>query len=83
MPRESKRPASQHPELDLRSDSCELPLEPGAKRFDIFLVDTGWNAAVSKAVRSHLETMFKIGRDDTFYILSPEQSVELMRRSLD
>jgi hypothetical protein len=67
--------------LDLRFKPSHRPLDPDAKRFDIFLVDTGWNTAVGKLVHSRLSTMFSIDRPDTFYVLTPEQSAALMHRA--
>ena len=54
---------------------------PTSKRFDIFLIDTGWNSALTKVVRSHLALMFSLEKYDTFYILSSEQSLELIKRA--
>ena len=65
----------------MRFKTSDEPLDPNAKRFDIFLIDTGWNSAVAKVVRRHLATMFQFEKQDAFYILSPEQSVELMKTS--
>jgi hypothetical protein len=73
-------PAPKH-DLDLRSKPSDQPLDPNAKRFDIFLIDTGWNIAVATLVRARLATMFSIERPDAFYVLTPEQSVELMKRA--
>jgi hypothetical protein len=81
MAHEKKTNSTHKRSLDLRFKASEKPLEPHAKRFDIFLIDTGWNAAVSKLVRSHMATMFNIEKDDAFYILSPEQSAELMKQA--
>lgn len=74
-------PPAEAKKFDLRFGPADHTLDLGAKRFDIFLVDTCWNGAVSKVVRSHLETMINVVREDTFYILSPEQSADLMRQA--
>jgi hypothetical protein len=66
---------------DLRFKTLDEPLDSNAKRFDIFLVDTGWNSAVAKVVRAHLATIFQFEKQDAFYLLSPDQSVEIMRRA--
>ena len=50
------------------------------KRFDIFLIDTGWNEPVSKVVRSHLPLVYEYQRQDSLFLLTPEQSVEVLRR---
>lgn len=62
--------------LDLRSHDGIAPTRE-MKRFDIFLVDTGWNGAVSKVVRAHLRSLFDAGgyhEHDSLYELSPQQS---------
>jgi hypothetical protein len=78
-----KNPPETAPEgkLDLRFRPSHEPLDPDAKRFDFFLVDTGWNTAVAKLVRSHLATIFNFEKQDGFYILTPEQSVELLKKA--
>jgi hypothetical protein len=81
MSHDKNPPSTSKKKLDLRFKSSDHPLEPGAKRFDIFLIDTGWNATVGKLVHSHLTTMFGFQKDDAFYVLSAEQSVEILRRA--
>jgi hypothetical protein len=81
MAHDKKNASAQKRGLDLRFKASDQPLDPHTKRFDIFLIDTGWNAAVSKLVRSHLATMFSIERDDAFYVLSPEQSAAMMKQT--
>lgn len=79
----SKSPNHRHepsPELDLRSRSHPGSLSRDMKRFDIFLIDTGWNLLVSKAVRTHLPLMYEYHKQDTLYLLSPEQSIEILKR---
>ena len=66
--------------LSLRSRRIPAALGPDEKRFDIFLIDTGWNAPVSKAVRSHLPVMYEYQKQDSLYLLTPEQSVEILKR---
>ncbi len=46
--------------LDLRFKSSDEPHDPNAKRFDFFLIDTGWNSAVSEAVHSHLKPLMSL-----------------------
>ena len=63
--------------LDLRTRDATAPPARDMKRFNIFLVDTGWNAPVSKMVRSHLRSLFDIGgyhEHDSLYELCPQQS---------
>jgi hypothetical protein len=80
MARKPKQTSAPPVNLDLRFKASEGPPDPNAKRFDFFLIDTGWNSAVGKVVHSHLETMFKYEKHDAFYVLSPDQSIDLLRR---
>jgi hypothetical protein len=69
------------PALDLRSVfHDELP-DKYEKRFDMFLIDTGWNAPVSKVVRETLPMIHEMQPQDPLYILSREQSLEVLRRA--
>jgi hypothetical protein len=52
----------------------------GVKRFEVFLIDTGWNKPVSKSVRSYLTTLAGYQKLDSLYVLSEGQSVEVLRR---
>jgi hypothetical protein len=66
----------------LRTRLPEGPPTREMKRFDIFLIDTGWNAPVSKIVRAHLRSLFDIGgyhTHDSLYELSPQQSAEILK----
>jgi hypothetical protein len=66
--------------LNLRSAAPAAPIDPAAKRFDMFLIDTGWNRPVSEVVRRHLPILYEYQRQDSLYILTTEQSVEVLRR---
>jgi hypothetical protein len=77
--KKSTRSPARPIDLDLRFKPSDAPLDPQAKRFDIFLIDTGWNHAVSKVVHSHLALLFAFENHDSFYILSHEQSVEILK----
>jgi hypothetical protein len=74
-------PAGKKPCLDLRYKSSEDPHDPNAKRFDFFLVDTGWNKQVSEAVHSHLKPLMSLETKEAIYILSQEQSYQLIKGS--
>lgn len=80
MPRAMPHAADHHPGLTLRSRGLPGPLSRDMKRFDIFLIDTGWNEPVSKVVRSHLPLVYEYQRQDSLFLLTPEQSVEVLRR---
>jgi hypothetical protein len=63
--------------LDLRTRDVDAPPPRDMKRFNIFLVDTGWNGPVSKVVRAYLRSLFDIGgyhEHDSLYELTPQQS---------
>ncbi len=68
-------------DLDLRSREVVGPPSADAKRFDIFLIDTGWNTTISKLVRSHLPLVFEYQKQDSLYLLTPEQSVAILKRA--
>jgi hypothetical protein len=68
--------------LDLRARDATAPPTQEMKRFNIFLIDTGWNAPVSKIVRAHVRSLFDIGgyhTHDSLYELSPQQSAEILK----
>jgi hypothetical protein len=67
-------------DLDLRARHFDGPPTRDMKRFDVFLIDTGWNVPVSKVVRAHLRMMFEYHVHDRLYELSPAQSVEVLKR---
>jgi hypothetical protein len=67
-------------DLDLRTRDATAPLTRDMKRFDIFLIDTGWNKPISRTVRSHLRMLFEFHKHDSLYELTPEQSVEVLKR---
>jgi hypothetical protein len=77
--RRTTRPAPPPIELDLRAETLTEPLDPSAKRFDIFLIDTGWNRQVSEVVHSHLPLLFEYHKQDSLYLLTREQSVEVLK----
>jgi hypothetical protein len=69
--------------LNLRTEVTDGPPTPDMKRFNIFLIDTGWNAPVSKAVRAHVRGLFDVGgyhSHDSLYELTPRQSAEILKR---
>jgi hypothetical protein len=76
---EPRAHAPAHPP-SLRTREGTETLSWNMKRFDIFLIDTGWNQPVSKVVQAHLPTMHAYHKQDSLYILSREQSIEILRR---
>jgi hypothetical protein len=81
MSEKKDSPAGKKPCLDLRYKSSDDPHDPNAKRFDFFLVDTGWNKEVSEAVHSHLKPLMSFETKEVIYILSQEQSYQLIKGS--
>ena len=79
MAKKPPPPENRPIDLDLRFKATHAPLDPLAKRFDFFLIDTGWNHAISKVIHSHLSLFFSFENKDSFYVLSPEQSIEILR----
>ncbi len=75
-----KAPSAHIPFMSLRAQKVTECISPELKRFDIFLIDTGWNAHVSKLVQAHLPILHSFNKQDSLYILSAEQSVEILRR---
>ena len=69
-------------ELDLRSKESDQLLEPDTQRFNFFLIDTGWNEAISKLVHKHFpKLLHHHNPKDALFILTPEQSVEVLRHA--
>ena len=64
---------------NLRSGGGTETSQTKDKRFDIFLIDTGWNRAVSKAVREQVEHIARLHPSESIYVLSYEQSAELIK----
>ncbi len=82
MMAKNKNSSPAHPiDLDLRFKPTDKPIDPNDKRFDIFLIDTGWNQAVGKVIESHLSVYFGIDNHDSYYVLSREQSVGILKRA--
>ena len=84
----TKSKAGENPliSLDLRTRDAESPVTRDMKRFNIFLVDTGWNNAVSKMVRAYLRGLFDVGgyhEHDSLYELSPQQSSVILGHDPD
>ena len=69
------------PNIHLRAQVSDRPIEPHEQRFHIFLVDTGWNAPVSKAVRHQLPLIYEYQKQDALYILTHEQSVAALKNA--
>jgi hypothetical protein len=70
-------------ELKLRTEKPGGPVDPSQKRFDIFLIDTGWNHAISEMVRKHLPLIYEYQKQDSLYLLTPAQSIEVLKHDTD
>ena len=81
MANKSDRAKSELAKLDLRFTVGKPHPDPDAKRFDFFLIDTGWNESISQMVLSHLEPLVELSCKDSMYVLSKEQSYEVIRKS--
>ncbi len=83
--REKSEPAvrekSEPSPLNLRFNVGQPAPDPDAKRFDFFLIDTGWHEAISKVVLTHLRPLAQLSSKDDVYLLSKEQSFEIIRKS--
>ena len=68
--------------LDLRSKDAGSALDPDSQRFNFFLIDTGWNEAISHAVHKHFPRLLHHHNPkDSLYILTPEQSVDVLKQA--
>jgi len=65
----------------LRARFHEEPPDPSAKRFDIFLIDSGWNTPIAEVVRDRLSTLYEHNVQDTLYILTQQQSIEVLKNA--
>jgi len=82
MEYETKEEAEIPFDLDLKCKECDKSLGPDAQRFNFFLIDTGWNESVSKMVHKHFpHFLHHHNPDDLLFILTPEQSVEVLRHA--
>ncbi len=68
-------------DLDLKTRYASGPPTRDMKRFDVFLIDTGWNVAISKVVRTNLRTAFEYHAHDSLYELTRAQSIEVLKRA--
>ncbi|MBX9788940.1 MAG: hypothetical protein K2Y37_08480 [Pirellulales bacterium] len=70
-------------EFDIPCDSAnDPPTEDGSpldRRFDVFLIDSGWNTAIGAAVKENLELVRQYLERQNLYILSAEQSRNILK----
>jgi hypothetical protein len=65
----------------LRSRPHPEPISPDTPRFHFFLIDTGWNAPVSKVLLNQLPLFYELNPHDTLYVLTREQSAKILRNA--
>src|ERR1700722_11887097 len=83
MDHEKQPHAAPPTKLDLKARQVSEPLTADMKRFDIFLIDTGWNRPISEMVRSHLPLIYEYQKQDSLYLLTHRQSVEVLKHDPD
>ena len=71
-----------HPKgFKLRPKPREEPLTLETPRFHVFLIDTGWNAPVSKVLHEQMPLFHHYHPQDPVYILSREQSINVLKKA--
>jgi hypothetical protein len=81
MSKKTETPPAPKKEIRLRSKQAEQPLTQDTPRFHVFLVDTGWNQPVSKVLNQQLPLLHQYHPQDSLYILSREQSIEILKKA--
>jgi len=72
----SDQPATAAP----AADQGELTAgSPEQRRFDIFVVDVGWNSPVADALRKNLDLCLRYQANSTVYVLTEDQCMQLFR----
>ncbi|BBL74398.1 hypothetical protein [Methylomagnum ishizawai] len=54
---------------------------PPKARFHFFLIDSGWDCAAAKVIRDNLDMILQFQNDDPLFVLTREQSTDLIRRN--
>ena len=67
-----------HAEQAASGDTEETLATP---RFQIFIIDAGWNSAAHKVLRENFALLSDLQKGDPIYVLSREKSVEFIRRN--
>lgn len=62
------------PPTEPEPDACPL------KAFDVYLIDSGWNVTISKAVKHNLGVIRSYLCDYNLYLLDEAQSTEVLRK---
>ena len=51
------------------------------KRFDIFLIDSGWNTSIGAAVKDNIDLLKHYLETHNFYVLTKDQSMRLLKQN--
>lgn len=62
------------------AESAAVPTTSSHRILDVFLVDSGWNNDVGKAVRENLPVFADYLHGQRFYVLSEEQSLDFIKK---
>jgi hypothetical protein len=81
MDQAAKQTTEPKRQFKLRARRRTEPLSRENPRFHVFLIDTGWNGPVSKVLRNHLPILREYSPQDPLYILTPEQSVRILKNA--
>jgi hypothetical protein len=56
------------------------PQHPSPKRYDVYVIDSGWNEEMSKVLEDHLPLVETyLAHRDNCYVLDRQQSVEMLK----
>src|SRR4051794_27411583 len=69
--------------FNLRPRERSGPFGKDSPRFHVFLIDTGWNAPVSKVLHEQIHLFHRYHPQDPLYILTREQSIAMLKHAPD
>ena len=62
---------------------AETDIDEHQPRFHFFIIDAGWKSVSAKVIRENFHMIREFQNDDPLYVLTREQSVELIRANPD
>jgi hypothetical protein len=69
------------------NESSAAPIAEAAEghkpRFHLFLIDAGWKSSSAKVIRDNFHMIREFQNSDPLYVLTREQSIELIRENAD
>jgi hypothetical protein len=77
------------PENDAEESASPLPEKSAAEisehepRFHFFIIDAGWKSTAAKVIRDNFAMIREFQNSDPLYVLSREQSIEMIRANPD